>query len=145
MSNAYFAGSARFELPDGFTDQTIHTFVQPLPSGMNRTLVIARQPFPEDKSLLDVVDEIRLGLSKQLPRFQLISQQPIAFGGLDAVELKVRWFREGVQIFQVQAYVRIDAELLAFTLGAPFEEAKQTEVIFKAAMRSLKLRRATGA
>ncbi len=141
MTGAFIAGPAKLELPADFVDQTIHTFIQPLPSGMNRTLVVAQQPIPEDKSILDLVDEIRTGLSKQLPRFQLVSQQPISLGGLDAVEFKIRWAREGVMLFQAQAYVRVEAQLVAFTLGAPLEDAKGTEAIFAQMIKSLKFRR----
>lgn len=141
MTGTFFAGSAKLELPDGFVDQTIHTFIQPLPSGMNRTFVVAKQPVPDDKSILDLVDEIRGGLSKQLPRFQLVSQQPISLGGLEAVEFKIRWAREGVMLFQAQAYVRVEGYLVAFTLGAPLEDAKATEAIFSQTIKSLKFRR----
>jgi hypothetical protein len=120
---------ARFELPGGWQDQTVHIFAVPAsagegmgdgPQGAEFSLVIHRDTPQPGEDLAAYVERQLANVKATLPGVRILREGELTVGGLAAREAELRWEAEGAGLLrQRQVYVRRQGRVLTMTGTAP--------------------------
>jgi hypothetical protein len=118
----YYMNEGAFEVPEGaFVDRTVHALEAAHPEHGDVSLLVRRVPFPEGKTLRELV-QARLDVEKQhLAGYTIIEEREAAWAGAPALEIAVRWRHEGKVLYQRQAHFALDATWMSFSVRSPFE------------------------
>ena len=124
----YQMDEARFELPAGWQDQSVHIFAVPAagdggmgaaPSASEFSLVIHRDTPPPDEDLAAYVTRQVANVRATLPGVRVLREGELTVGGLAAREAEFRWEAEVGLLHQRQVYVRRQGRVLTITGTAP--------------------------
>ncbi len=107
MTRPYAGNGFTLEIPDGWVDMTIHTFVGPSgedPTSWVRAIV---DPDVAGAALDAYADRCILAASRAAPGFRLLRRQALRLaGGSAAIRAEARWFpTDDVRFYQRMVYV----------------------------------------
>jgi hypothetical protein len=138
--SAYHMDEAMIDLPAGWEDRSMNVFLLPLPDGTAENVVVTREAF-EGGDLDTYVQAAIKALSQQFPRFQMLGHRPRALASLAGYEVKMRWVREGVPVYQQQLYLVYYDRLLTITATTPAKQAQACEKRFDELLAAMKFRK----
>ena len=116
MSNS---DQVRAELPDGWEDQTVYTFMGPEDGGFQHMLTLVIDPYADDADLAEYARERIDNAVGSLQGVEILKeeQKPLS-GGLEAYECVYKWIPvEGKVILQKQVYAIKDGKGYTFSAG----------------------------
>jgi hypothetical protein len=120
---AYYMNEGSFDLPDmGFVDQTTHVFEAV--RGEDRTvgLIVCRTPFPQGKSLRELVAAHVTHEAKRLSSYRILDEAETTRAGVPAIEIRSRWRHDGKPVYQRQAHLAANETWLLFGMSTSIED-----------------------
>lgn len=120
---SYYMNEGAFELPpeETFVDRTVHVLEAKHPQHGDVALVVRRIPFPEGKTLRELVQGRVDAEKAQLSGYAIVEEIEAAWGGAPALEIASRWRHEGKVLYQRQAHFALDATWMSFSVRSPLE------------------------
>src|SRR6266404_7110244 len=138
----YRLHEADLQIPDGWSDNTIHAFSTGdghQTSAAN--FVITRDSVTQCDDVQAYADQQLVEAAKKLKGYKLLGRKLVSLSGLPAMETNYTWLTpERIQIQQRQAYVKRGAQFLIFTLTSKSESFKSHDSTWTAIMESIRLR-----
>jgi hypothetical protein len=137
--SGYHVHEGLLELPEGWEDRSINIFSRELAPNQIASIVITRDTTSEPLSAF--VDKTMKSLAKQLPRFMMFKRVPSTFGAIEGEDVSFQWRREGMDIYQRQAFLPVaESKLLTFTISAPVKYRNEVDAELLTVVGDFKLR-----
>jgi len=137
----YRLNEADLQIPDGWQDNTIHSFVLPGDGGGAASLVITRDMEAGDVDLSAYADQQLVRSAQQLPSYTLLSREQRAIANRPATQSDFTWLTpEGISVRQRQACLRLSGLVLVITLTGRNASFADYEPVWGQVMDSIKLR-----
>jgi hypothetical protein len=128
------------ELPQGWLDRSISVFQSPTFADTRLGVTATREPL---KGTLEAFVENDLTvLGRQLNRFEIIAQGPVAVGSAAGIEAKVSWDHESGSIYQHFIYLRARGRCLKLTVTGVKSLQKECEAVAERLLRTARIREA---
>lgn len=136
----YHIHEGLIDLPTGWDDRTMNIFSRELAPNQLASIVITRDDI--EVPLPAFVDKALKQLTKQLPRFVLAKRGARTFGAIEGEEVAFQWRREGVDLYQKQAFLPVtDKRVLTFTISVPVKYRAEADAELATLLGDLKLRK----
>lgn len=101
----YQMNDAAIDLPENFTDKTMHLFTVDAAGSSSFTFVVSRAPMEKDDTVDTFVTRLVAEMRKTLPRFELKHLGVREVDGETAREVDYQWVSEGSPLHQRQTVV----------------------------------------
>jgi len=138
----YYVNEAAFELPDfGFVDRTVNVLEAAASDGRTLGVLLARSPFLPGSSLIEMVQAHQEQERRSLRAWSLLFERDGVFDGVSGIELGVRWRSDDGLVYQRQAHLGLEREVLLFVANAPLEERATADGCMDRLLETLRFRR----
>lgn len=128
---SYYLNEAVIDLPERpFLDKTIHGLEAKLPGDKTLGVLVHRRPVEGNKTLQELVDESITLNKTRLLAFKVLDEAERAVGGVPAILLRTSWRRENSELYQLQAHVVRDGNVIVFAVSGPLDEQAACDETF---------------
>jgi hypothetical protein len=112
---AYQMNDAAFEIPGKWRDDTTHILSHVDGEGNRLGIVVGREAATPGEELAAYVERQLKNQSQEFRAYELLGKRRSTVGGLPSIEVKYRWLPKDTMVFQHQAYVLVQGEVMSFT------------------------------
>jgi len=138
------APSLTLEAPKDWLDLSNYILAGPIVEGFRTSLVVARNPAPQQPALEAYVEK-QLGDLEKLPSFVLISRRAEKLGEFPALWLEYEWSQEKDKfIRQRQCHVWVEGQVYTMTVTGPGKGLEQVAALFEKVIASFKPKQWSG-
>ncbi|NUO53294.1 MAG: DcrB-related protein [Polyangiaceae bacterium] len=112
----YHMDEALFELPPGWTDQSVHTLTRPIDGTAERlSISVIRDDAPHGRSLSAYVDRNLAMQKHKLSGFELLDRDDqVDLGGLGAISARIRWRAPSGPVYHRHVFLLLHGRVVAF-------------------------------
>lgn len=139
MSETLQHGDLTLPLPAGWYDATHLLAVGPEENGFRPNLTVTTQPALEGMTAEQYAANFKLGLTKQLKNYELLSEGPARFGALSGYLLEHTFEQSGVKVGQLQLCVVQGGVARSFTYTQRASRLETSRVFAETLLGSVQL------